>query len=396
MLKRFSLIFIGLLLVNNVFSQEEKDGASFFLEPEIMFGKIVANYSDYPESNVRKTYALSIGRQQHTLKNSWAKYFNFPATGVSVSFSDLGNPRVFGYEYAIIPFIILNNAKQHQKAWYFKMGLGTSYFTKSYARIAENEAVGSKFTWSFQTTFYKNIHTTESLNVRLGVGFLHGSNAHAQLPNFGINSAMLSVSAQWFNKKFDPDFVTKNPQTIDRSRHYFVETRGGLGYHEYGGTHVPIGGETRPVKTFSLGAGVVYRNHIKVRTGVAYRYYEHYYNEIITDNNEAYIDQPKWNSSNVFWYLGTELLLGHIGLNFEGGINLYKPYYKVYYDEYIFSEGLKEFLKKTFNSRLGINLYAQNTNKNPKHNVYIGANISTNFGQADFGEMSVGYVMRLR
>jgi hypothetical protein len=116
----------------------------------------------------------------------------------------------------------------------------------------------------------------------------------------------------------------------------------------------------------------------------------------MTDNNQEFIDQPKWNSSNIFWYLGTELLIGHLGLSFEGGANLYKPYYQTFYDEYGTDDGLKAFLKKTFNSRLGLNLYAKNANTNPKHNVYMGANISTNFGQADFAEGTFGYVMRIK
>ncbi len=376
--------------------QQGVEEPSFFLEPEIMIGKVLANYPDYPKSNARKTFALSIGRQQHTLNNTWAKYYNFPATGVAISFSDLGNPNVFGYEYSVLPFIILNNSKHHRKSWYFKMGLGISYFTKNYTINPENKAVGSKFTWAFQAFFYKNIYSTESLNLKLGAGFVHGSNAHVQLPNFGINSAVLSVSAQWFHKKYDQDFVSKNPQEIDREKHYFLEVRSGLGFHEYGGTQLPIGGENRPVQTVSISGGVVYRNHIKIRTGFAYRYYAQYYNQIMSSTDEKYTEQPKWSASNVYWFLGSELLIGHVGLNFEGGINLYKPYFEVYYEEFGTNDGLKVFLKKTFNSRLGLNLYARNTNKNPKHNVFIGTNVSTNFSQADFGEVSIGYVMRMR
>lgn len=394
--KQVILLFILFLsYVNTTWGQVE-DNPSFFIESEVMVGKIVANYPNYPKSTLRKNVVVSIGRQQNTQNNSWAKYFNFPATGVSLSISDLGNPTTFGYEYSVIPFIILNSSKSHKRAWYLKLGLGSSYYPTNHAVNPENEAIGSKITWAFQAFTYKNVYTNEHLNLKFGAGFLHGSNAHAQLPNFGLNAAMLSLSAQWFTKPFDKDYSAKNPQEIDREKHYFFQIRNGLGYHEYGGTRVPIGGETRPVHTISISGGVVYRNHIKVRTGFAYRYYEQYYNDIMLKQDEAFINQPRANASNLYWFLGSELLLGHVGLNFEGGINLYKPYFDTYFEKFGTGTGLKAFLKKTFNSRLGLNLYAKNTNRNPKHNVYLGVNISTNFGQADFAEGSFGYVLRIK
>ena len=394
--KHVTLLFVVFASwVSNVLGQID-NRPSFFIEPEVMVGRIVANYPGYPSVKARKNFVISIGRQQNTLNNSWAKYFNFPATGISLSVSDLGNPNIFGYEYSVMPFIVLNTSKHHQKSWYLKLGLGSSYYPTNHTVNPENEAIGSKLTWAFQAFMYKNIYANDHLNLKLGAGLLHGSNAHAQIPNFGLNAAMLSLSAQWFNKSFYPDFASKNPQEIDREKHVFIQVRSGLGYHEYGGTRVPIGGETRPVYTFSLSGGVIYRNHIKVRTGFAYRYYEHYYNDIILNKEEDFISNPRLNASNIYWFLGTEFLLGHVGLNMEGGLNLYKPYFEVYFDKYGTGNGLKSFLKKSFNSRLGLNLYARNTNKNPKHNVYLGINISTNFGQADFAEGSFGYVMRMK
>jgi len=391
---RLSLL---LFIVRIGFTQgQATETPPFFIEPEVMYGKIIGNYPDYPSSNGRKTFVLSVGRQQSTLTNSWAKYFNFPSTGVSFSISDLGNPTTLGYEYSILPFVVLNTSKSHKKTWYLKLGLGSSYYPTNYTTNPANEAIGSKVTWAFQTFIYKNIHSTEQLNLKLGAGFLHGSNAHAQLPNFGLNAAMLTLSAQWLNKPFDPNFAVSNTPDIDREKHYFIQVRQGLGYHEYGGTRVPVGGKTRPVYTFSISAGVLYRNHIKVRTGFTYRYYEQYYNDIMLQQDPEFISKPRSSASNIYWHLGSEFLLGHVGLNFEGGINIYKPYFDVYFEKYGTGTGLKEFLKKTFNSRLGLNLYAKNTNKNPKHNVFLGVNISTNFGQADFGEGSFGYVMRIK
>ena len=49
-------------------------------------------------------------------------------------------------------------------------------------------------------------------------------------------------------------------------------------------------------------------------------------------------------------------------------------------------------IKKSISSRLGAKLYAINTNKAPRHNLFLGAFINANFGQADFTELTLGYV----
>ena len=78
----------------------------------------------------------------------------------------------------------------------------------------------------------------------------------------------------------------------------------------------------------------------------------------------------------------------------EIGINLYKPFYPEHSSEFEYDSSFKYWLKKTFVTRLGLKLYAINTSKNPKHNVFLGAHINANFGQADFSELSIGYVYR--
>jgi hypothetical protein len=41
---------------------------------------------------------------------------------------------------------------------------------------------------------------------------------------------------------------------------------------------------------------------------------------------------------------------------------------------------------------LGLRYYAITAKKAPQHNVFVAANINANLGQADFSELSFGYV----
>jgi len=53
---------------------------------------------------------------------------------------------------------------------------------------------------------------------------------------------------------------------------------------------------------------------------------------------------------------------------------------------------VKAKLKQIISSRLGFRYYAFTTKKAPKHNFFVAANINANLGQADFAELSFGYV----
>ncbi len=395
MLKRifFLLCFIGsYVCVVNAQDQPKESKYLFFVEPELMLGKTVANYNDFPKTDAVQSVFLSVGIKD-TRNLHCSKYYNNPTTGVSFSYSNFGNDSVLGKSYGIMPFIQFHPWGHLQKTWSLKFGMGGSYFTRSYADSEQNLAIGSKLTWSFQAFLYRELFTLNRINFLVGAGYLHSSNAHTKLPNMGLNSAHVSLACQWnsrtlISKKKDIYLGTD----VDSDRRYFINVRTGLGIHEYGGKSEPVGGASGKVYSTALSGGILFKEHLKVRAGFTYRFYEHYYDQIEKTANPDFIDSPSWNASNIYFHLGSEFLIGHFGLDIEGGLNLFKPYYSEYYKTY--GGGASEVkykLKKYFSSRMGLNLYFINTNKMPKNNFFIGANINANFGQADFSEMNFGY-----
>ncbi|PKQ60839.1 hypothetical protein BZG02_17705 [Labilibaculum filiforme] len=357
-----------------------------------MFGKTVSNYNDFPSSNAVRSIFLSIGINDTRNIHS-SKYYHQPTTGISLSYSNFGNDSILGKAYGIMPFIMFRPWGNHQKAWSLKFGIGGSYFTKTFEDSEQNLAIGSNLTWSFQAFLYRELFTLNRMKFRLGAGYLHSSNGHTKLPNMGLNSAQVSLSCQLNSKP-----LTSQKRDVylgtdaDLNRRYFITIRTGLGIHEYGGKSKPIGGDKGNVYASALSGGILFKQHLKVRAGFTYRFYEHYYDQIKINEDSDYADSPNWNASNIYFHLGSEFLIGHFGLDIEGGLNLYKPYYKEYYKTYGGSSSeLKYKLKKYFSSRMGLNFYFVNTNKLPKNNFFIGANINANFGQADFSELCFGY-----
>ena len=413
--KIFIIVVVCCSIFSNVAAQQ-KDYLLF--ETEYSAGKIVPNYTKiFPSSSVQQALTLSIGKQSADTTN-WGRYYRFPETGVSIFASNLGNNKVFGNQFSFLPFIRFKVLNQ-TKPLYIKLALGVTYFTTHFDSInnIENLSNGSSFTWGFQAMLYKTIYQKENFNLKIVGGYSHHSNGHTQIPNFGLNSALFGISAQW--KK---DEKVRSGKTEDRSwdpsadggrqkletsnsklptsdfglrtslKKYFINYREGLGFHELGATDIPVGGGKKLVYTSSLSFGLLFNNHIKWKTGFSYRYYEHYYNYIQQNNLAAFKDNPEWSASNIYFFTGVEFLMNHISIDVEGGLNLYKPFYETFNNDFQKDEDVAYQLKKWFNARLGLNYYIANTIKSPTHNVFLGAHINANFGQADFTEFSMGYV----
>lgn len=365
----------------------------FFIEPEFLIGHKVPNYSASPDANCTKAFALSLGSFNNNPKKSWASFYNYPFTGIALSYCNLGNNQVFGDQYTIMPFIVFNTSNRLKNSINFKLGLGCSYFTKHYDEFVNplNKEIGSGLNWSFQSFMYYEAYVSKYISINIGSGYLHSSNGHIKLPNYGMNQAVFSVSAKYFPKGINPAFQPKSSRLpVNHDRCYYLMIRNGWGLQDYGNGYGSSGGPVRPVKSATLSAGVLLREHIKVDAGFAGRFYQHYYYQIKTGSDSSLLQKPKLNSSNLYFFIGFELLTGHLGMDIEGGLNLFKPFFRTHYETMHDNIGLEYWLKQLFNSRMGFNYYLINTNKNPRNNLYIGININANFGQADFSEICLG------
>jgi hypothetical protein len=366
-----------------------------FISPEIMVGKIVANYDGFPGSEAKRTLILNMGTYLNNPNNHTHRYYNLPHVGVAMAFSDLGNQENLGEEISLVPYIMLNTSKRMKHSWSIKVGLGASYFTNFYDEEINpnNQAIGSAVNFTFLAYLYHSLIVGERFNIQFGGGFWHSSNSHTQLPNYGLNAAMLSVAFNYYMTKIDPDInLTEMPDRFPTQK--FLQVRGGLGMHEFGSSIGPIGGDKMPVATLSVDYGYLFNQQLKFYGGLFYRYYSSYHKYL--EENGTTNDGLIWEASNINFHLGLEYLLGHVGMNIEGGINLYKPFYDDFYDLHENGDAFNEFRMSTFNTRIGMNLYLKNTSSNPKSNLAIGTHINANFGKADFGELSLVYMRRIK
>jgi hypothetical protein len=395
---RFKIVivfFVGCFISYQSIAQQ--DGFRF-IETEYSVGKIVPNYTKiFPTTSFQQSLTLSFGKQNFDTTN-WGKYYRFPETGLSLFASNLGNNKVYGNQFSVLPFIRFQLFNQ-TKPLYLKLALGVTYFTTHYDSITnkENLSNGSPFTWGFQAMLYKTIYQKNDFNLKLVGGYSHHSNGHTQIPNFGLNSALFGVSAQWLKadkkKPLKGSMLDTKPEL--KLKRYFISFREGVGFHELGATYSPIGGDKKMVYTTSLSLGVLFNNHIKWKAGFAHRYYQHYYDYIKENNLTQFNNNAEWSASNIYFFTSVEFLMSHVAIDVEGGLNMYKPFYKKFNDDFQKDKGFNYELKRWLNARMGLNYYLVNTLNTPTHNIYFGAHINANFGQADFTEFSFGYVYSL-
>jgi len=389
---KYLLILLLIITILPVAGQEKTTDHPVYFEPEVLFGRIVPNYLNYPKVGFRSGVALHIGSESKGKK--WSSLYKYPVTGVSLLLSTTGNKSLYGYEFSLTPYIEFNPFN-FLKKYKFRLNLGFSYFTTSHDDITNpaNISIGSKLTWHFQALMYRNFYEAKKVDYRIGFGVLHSSNGHIQLPNFGLNSMVLSVSARVKPSRL-PEEPTEEVQ--DRKRHYFMTVFTGLGVHELGPTLGADDKTKRPVNSLTISGGIIYRQFIRVRTGISYRYYQQFKNYIESNQLPGYIDRVTYYSSNVYLLLGAEFLIGHLAMNLEGGINLHKPFFNDFYTVFSHRGRTDYLLKKWFPASIGLNYYFVDPSKSPRSNVFLGATIRANFGQADFSDLVFGYTYTIK
>ena len=411
-----TILPIFLLFSFGVFAQQPDSlskKTNFIISPELLLGITAEANSYFPDRGLQSQAIVSFGWEHDNNPQEWAHRLKGPRTGISIGYTNFGNTKKLGSAISVLPFIEFNVFKS--KKLTIQVGTGASYFTEKFDPITNpnNEAVTTDFTWSFKLFSHYKVASTQKVDWRAGIGYSHHSNGHTRLPNQGFNSFLLSVSADIKNNTNPTFYSEKNNPTFPKSNYNYFALRSGYGLQVLA---KPFN-EKKGVYVFSGEYGKVFNNTYKIGIGAYYRFYRHYYDYITNDESlvqdgrefDSFKKHPTWSASNLGIFVNGEVLLNHFGINLQIGFNLHKPGYKI---DWRINQGwdvvpaeipenstiyLGEFdtkfkLKKLISSRLGLKYYLIGTKKAPKHNVFIGAFINSNLGQADFTELSFGYV----
>ncbi|WP_103865587.1 acyloxyacyl hydrolase [Aquimarina sp. I32.4] len=402
------LLFIGVQLRGQTSTVKNKK--SLFITPEVLIGKTMEANTDFPKTKLQTSFFVSMGMHSMGSDQQWAVELGYPKTGVSLGVTNFGNTKKIGFAYTIMPFVEVDLFKKYSERWNFNIAMGVSYLDTKYDADTNpfNRAITTDVNWSFRSFLYYDIVKRQKMDWRIGLGYTHFSNGHTRLPNQGLNSFLLSLSSQIGNNpQYINDENAKQNVTKKKSSEYYFSFRTGIGQNVLS----RIFNDKKEVYSTALSMGKIINRTYKFGVGGYYRFYEHYYDHI-NDNKELISEQvprfrkhPYRYATNFGVFVTSELLLGHVGIEFDFGFNIYKPFYKIdwqlsqgefYNDKYTKLGELDWYykVKRTISSRLGIKYYLFNTYKSPVNNFFLAAHINANLGQADFSELGLGYVYR--
>ncbi len=412
MSKQLTIFFLFISYFS--FAQQESDWkkSAFTITPEFLLGETMESNDGFPDTKLQKQIVLNIGRYHTNNPQEWAQRLKGPKTGLTLGVTDFGNLDSLGIAITAMPFIEFKAFKSER--WKVLSGLGASYFTKKFDSETnpQNRAVTTDITWAFRTYIYYHFLTSKNIDWRVGLGYSHHSNGHTRLVNQGYNSFLVGLSADIKNP-FNRQEITA-PESIlkfNKSIYSYYAIRGGIGVN----TFAIAFNDKRNVYTLAGEYGRVYNNTFKIGIGFYYRFYQHYYDYIkgneslVQDGREFsnFKSNPWYYASNLGVSIHGEIFLNHIGIDLQVGYNFHKPAYAIdwrinegwvnapreIYEGWMLGDLNSTYKKKQrIATRLGIKYYLIGMKNSPKNNFYVGAHLNANFGQADFSELSFGYV----
>ncbi len=411
-MKQLTLFFLILPIMVSAQNDTLWKKSALVFTPEILVGKTAEANSNFPATKLQKQVIFNIGRSHLTNPQEWAQRLKGPKTGIGFGYTDFGNLDSLGIALTAIPFIEFNAFRS--KRFKLLTGMGISYFSKKFnaEKNPNNMAVTTDFTWAYRMYLYYQFVSTPTIDWRVGLGYSHHSNGHTRLLNQGYNSFLLSLSADIKNplKSSEKEGLPEIP-SYPKTVYSYFGLRSGIGQNVFGLAF----NDKKTVYTIAGEYGRVYNNTFKLGIGFYYRFYQHYYDYIkeneslVQDGREFdYFKNDPWRyATNFGLSLHGEVFLNHMGIDLQLGYNFHKPGYKMEWrinqgwdntpreipEYWVLGEYGSKFNKKyRISSRLGLKYYLIGTLKTPKNNIYVGAHINTNLGQADFSELSMGYV----
>lgn len=145
------------------------------------------------------------------------RFFNFPETGYSFLFYDLGNSKQLGKLFGLLPYINFHGNLNHFFSLSVKSGIGLVYITKPFNVESNyhNVLIGSHFNALINLQAEANIKIVKQFYILPGIAYTHCSNGNTKLPNLGLNIPTASLGIKYFLKTEEnnrPDTITVIPK----------------------------------------------------------------------------------------------------------------------------------------------------------------------------------------
>ncbi len=388
MLRNFSILFFLSCFSTNFFCDAQSKLQNHSFEAGIYTGKVVQNYPEFPDRDRSVLMNLS-WYQKLNGKKLWHRYYHHPDFTVQGWYGNMGNDTALGNIAGLTAGFRFSQSLSNRFSISEQAMFGAAYFNQPYDEKTnpENIVIGSSITPLASARLSLEYHISPFVSVLANVGILHASNGHYQLPNLGANLPVVGIGIKY--KPVPASLIQDVEQDPVLNKKIHFASRLALGFNEQGSSTGPVNGPKYPIY---LASFFIHKNYSPVarwQLGL-----EGYYNIGVYDfitSQDYYLTKQKQKSMAGLLMLGNEFLFGHVSLVTQGGLYLYNPFYHDRYKDFYPNGDTKAWLKTWVTARLGFQYYLKDAVVHPRQNLFVGWYVKTNFGQADFMELSLGY-----
>ncbi len=125
----------------------------------------------------------------------WQSEYMRPSWGLTLVYTDLGNPEMLGKGIAFFPYLDFPLWRKGRGGLFFRAGSGFGWIEKPFDRLEnpKNIAIGSQGNITFDFMLHAKLGLPGPWSISAGFSFDHFSNMAVQMPNLGINLPSLQL-----------------------------------------------------------------------------------------------------------------------------------------------------------------------------------------------------------
>lgn len=361
------------------------------LELSSHVGKLIKIHGEYPENGTSSAFELFVAWSPNYRKD-WTEQRGYPRIGASLMSLGFGNKEVLGTAVGLIPMVEYVNAPS---PFYLRLGFGVGRFSRPYDPIyrPDNLVFGSRYANLSMISMGFRLAVHDFVDFRLGMSFIHASNAHIRVPNIGGNIIALNTALVFGGiphrvpvPRLNYEVYSERSDTIPKVKKRTSWTAGIhliQGYHSFPGTVRPVGGPLYSVS--GLSVYMIQKDDKRKKpwmTGLNYHYYRAY-REYILSQELFPSDEANLRSHHLTWFVGRDIYFGSFSFFFQTGLNLYAPFLKEL--NTVWDLPKKGFIYTMTSSKIGYRYHA------PIQGLFGGIAVKASGGTADFLEFELGY-----
>lgn len=181
------------------------------------YGFILPHHPEMKIFTDRHIQAWELDLAETTMGSKrWQWSYAYPNLGASLFYSNLGQTRILGEVYALIPYVDFPLVRGKENSLMFRFGTGLGWFTRTFDRIDnyKNTAIGSHLNAAISMQLAGDFSLARRLSFRPGFSFIHFSNGATRVPNYGINFVALNAGFSYILLAPRGERIVWEPQPV--------------------------------------------------------------------------------------------------------------------------------------------------------------------------------------